>query len=495
MDNQRGHRDLAKRLGSIRAGQNRCGLTGDAGRAEAARHTVFDQRSANRLVEGRAANPPDRCNRLLDRISQRWLPAARHLDHEARGNSTVAFVAGIRHDRGKASHLFGVTNGERLRNHAAHRHADHVGRCNAQRVEEARRIVGHIGQQVASARRSAKQRSEHCPNGTRRFPVELRRQPHVAVIERDDLEPTINELGNEIRVPVAQLSTKPMHQKQRLTVAVDFVFDGDSVGGNRGHSHYSSCGALGMVPYAPDMSHIDGKIAIVTGAVRGLGAAYAVALSDAGATVITCDVQPGCDAIVDVADGDAIKAFVDEVVAAHGPIGILIANAGVCKFTNPLDPWEQAEADFDFHIGTNLRGLYLTGRAVLPSMVGNGGGHLVLICTDHTCRPDDWPYTGGTLDSYDASKWGVLGLTTSWASALAPKGVRVNAVSMGATDTEMLRSFIRTTTGKDPTAEVAATWMQPEQIAALVVELVEEGPTGRTGTNIPVIVGRPIALP
>jgi 3-oxoacyl-[acyl-carrier protein] reductase len=243
------------------------------------------------------------------------------------------------------------------------------------------------------------------------------------------------------------------------------------------------------------MSHISGKVAIVTGAAQGLGAAYAAALRDAGATVASCDVQPGCDAVVDVSNAAQVRDFVDGVVATHGPVGILIANAGVCRMTSPLDPWEQAEDDFDFHIGTNLRGLYLSGRAVLPSMVAAGGGHLVLICTDHTARPADWPYTGGTLDSYDASKWGVLGLTMSWANALTSKGVRVNAVSMGATDTEMLRGFIRTTSGKEPTDDAIAGWMRPEQIAALVLDLIEEGPAGRTGTNIPVIVGRPIALP
>jgi 3-oxoacyl-[acyl-carrier protein] reductase len=243
------------------------------------------------------------------------------------------------------------------------------------------------------------------------------------------------------------------------------------------------------------MSHVSGRVAVVTGAAQGLGAAYAVALRNAGAVVATCDVQPGCDAVVDVSKATEVKAFVDGVVAMHGPIDILIANAGVCRMTSPVDPWEQAEADFDFHIGTNLRGLYLSGRAVLPSMVANGGGHLVLICTDHTARPADWPYTGGTLDSYDASKWGVLGLTISWSHALAKKGVRVNAISMGATDTDMLRNHVRVTTGKEASADTVASWMRPEQVAALVLELLEEGPSGRTGTNIPVIVGRPIELP
>jgi 3-oxoacyl-[acyl-carrier protein] reductase len=243
------------------------------------------------------------------------------------------------------------------------------------------------------------------------------------------------------------------------------------------------------------MSEIAGRTAIVTGAAQGLGRAFAQALRDQGATVVTCDVQPGCDAVVDVSDAAAVRAFVDSVIAEHGPVGILVNNAAICLITNPLDPWEKALDDFDSQVGTNFRGVYLMGRAVLPSMVEGGGGHVVNIATDHICRPDDFPYTGGYFDVYDSSKWALLGLTRAWAHALGRKGVRVNAISMGATDTPMLRNFTRAATGADPSPETVATWMRPEQIAALMVELIEEGPGGRTAENIPVIVGRPIELP
>jgi NAD(P)-dependent dehydrogenase (short-subunit alcohol dehydrogenase family) len=244
------------------------------------------------------------------------------------------------------------------------------------------------------------------------------------------------------------------------------------------------------------MGHVSGKVAIVTGAAQGLGTAYAQALRDAGATVVTCDVQPeNVDVQVDVSQPDEVRGFVDGVIGEHGPIGILVSNAGVCRTTSPLDPWDKAIDDFDAQIATNLRGPYLMGRAVLPSMVEGGGGHVVNIATDHICRPADFPYHGGSLDAYDASKWGLLGLTRGWANALAAKGIRVNALSMGATDTPMLRNFVTAGTGKPPSDEVVATWMRPEEIAALLLELLEEGPDGRTGENIPIIVGRPIVLP
>jgi NAD(P)-dependent dehydrogenase (short-subunit alcohol dehydrogenase family) len=242
------------------------------------------------------------------------------------------------------------------------------------------------------------------------------------------------------------------------------------------------------------MSHISGEVCIVTGAAQGLGKAFAQALRDAGGTVVTCDVLPGADATVDVSDARQVRSFVDDVAAEHGPVGIAVLNAGVCRFTNVLSPWEQAVADFDFHIATNLRGVYLCGRAVLPGMVERGRGNIVIIGTDHVCRPADFPYTVGVLDSYDASKWGLMGLVNSWASAAGPKGVRVNSISMGATDTEMLRSFTKLTSGKDPSDELIASWMRPEDIANLMVQVLEEGPDGRTSTNIPVIWQRPIQL-
>lgn len=237
------------------------------------------------------------------------------------------------------------------------------------------------------------------------------------------------------------------------------------------------------------------SVAIVTGAARGLGQAFAAALRSAGATVATCDELPGCDAVVDVANPEQLKAFIDGVLAEHGRLDIVVANAAHCRFTNPLKGWETAIDDFDYHVNTNLRGLFLTGRASIPALVESGDGHLILLGTDHTCRPTDWPYGGGSLDAYDASKWGVIGLTVAWANALAKKGVRVNALSMGATDTAMLRDFTKITTGKEPTDEMIAGWMRPEQLADLMLELIAEGPNGRTGQNIPIIVGRPIELP
>ena len=235
-----------------------------------------------------------------------------------------------------------------------------------------------------------------------------------------------------------------------------------------------------------------GKIALVSGAARGIGAAFVGALRAAGATVTGFDIRPGADAVADTSDPAQVRALVDDVVDTHGGVDIAVANAGVTRLTSPLDPWEQAVDDFDVQIGTNLRGVFLLGRAVAPIMVAGGGGDIVNISTDHLLRAPGVPIGGGPrMDVYDASKYGIRGLTESWAQSLRPHRVRVNELCMGATDGEMLREFL----GDRATPDVTATWIDPAAIARVLVELLAEGADGRTGTQIPLWVGYPIALP
>ena len=94
------------------------------------------------------------------------------------------------------------------------------------------------------------------------------------------------------------------------------------------------------------------------------------------------------------------------------------------------------------------------------------------------------------MDLYDASKWGLNGFLYAWAKALRPHGVRVNALCMGATDSNMLRDFM----GGDVPEEVVSAWMRPEDNARVLVDLLEEGPDGRTACNLNFCIGRPVAL-
>lgn len=251
------------------------------------------------------------------------------------------------------------------------------------------------------------------------------------------------------------------------------------------------------------MGELAGRVAIVTGAAQGIGRAIAERLVAEGCTVLMTDRQEsiidlaasiGATGYVgDVADAVHVRSVVDSTVAAHDTVDIMVNNAGEVRQTGPLDEWDRAVADFDEMIGSNTRGAFLFGRAVAPIMVAVGGGDIVNISTDHVrpgpgCHPQ---HGHGSMDLYNASKWALNGFTFDWARALRPHQVRVNNICMGATDTAMLRGWL----GDDPPAEFMATWMQPEQIAQVLVELLDEGPQGRTGNSIGLYAGEPCVLP
>ena len=95
------------------------------------------------------------------------------------------------------------------------------------------------------------------------------------------------------------------------------------------------------------------------------------------------------------------------------------------------------------------------------------------------------------VPDYDASKWGIRGLTEAWAEALRPHRIRVNELCMGATNGEMLREFL----GDRATPELVASWLRPEDLGRVLIDLLAEGPDGRTGTQIGLWVGHPVELP
>jgi NAD(P)-dependent dehydrogenase (short-subunit alcohol dehydrogenase family) len=248
---------------------------------------------------------------------------------------------------------------------------------------------------------------------------------------------------------------------------------------------------------------LSGQTAIVTGAARGIGAACARRLAAEGCEVVVTDrldsvedlaAQLGAIAHVgDVADASHVRAVVDATVEATGRIDVLVNNAGEVWPTGPRDDWERAEADFDRIIGSNTKGAFLFGRAVAPIMAAAGGGNIVNISTDHVVPGPgcDRHHGHDGLDLYNASKWALNGLTFDWAKALGGKRIRVNLLCMGATDTDMLRGFL----GREPDPDYLATWMKPEQIAQILVELLEEGPEGRTADSIGLYAGQPCVLP
>jgi NAD(P)-dependent dehydrogenase (short-subunit alcohol dehydrogenase family) len=277
---------------------------------------------------------------------------------------------------------------------------------------------------------------------------------------------------------------------------------------------------------------LNGKNAIVTGAAVGIGPAYARALAAEGVNVAVCDIRKdilglagelegqGVRAIAQVADvsqPDDVRAFVDRTVATLGGIDILISNAGKCWVSLPDDDLDKTLADYEGMVGTNLKGEYLMGRAVIEQMLKQGrGGEIVNIATDHmaTCgspfelcpKLERCPWadaprpTGGgeVMDIYDASKWGLNGFLFAWAKALKPHEIRVNAMCMGATDSWMIRDFFGFPQTREEENEAQKeevdTWMAKEDTAQVVIELLKEGPSGRTAQNINLCLGRPTRL-
>jgi NAD(P)-dependent dehydrogenase (short-subunit alcohol dehydrogenase family) len=188
-------------------------------------------------------------------------------------------------------------------------------------------------------------------------------------------------------------------------------------------------------------------------------------------------------------------------------IDIVVSNAGIVRPTQPRkDSYERAIQDFDDVINVNLRGVYLTGRAAIPHMLATGGD-IVNITTDHihTCGwPEHLDHTDAqecpwkdvqrppvgskNFDIYDSSKWGIKGITNAWARDLAPHKIRVNSFGMGATITPMFLSVL----GDRP---IPSGTMQANDVAGLIVELIAEGPDGRTGDDVQVWAGHPTVLP
>ena len=261
-----------------------------------------------------------------------------------------------------------------------------------------------------------------------------------------------------------------------------------------------------------------GKVAVVTGGAVGIGRACVEALAGGGASVVTCDVRPLVEevaanatargggevtgVIADISEPEDVYATVDLATEQFGGVDILVNNAAVWADHTVRDPRAKALQEYEAIMGTNLRGSFLFGRAVMPGMIERGGGDIVNMSTYYVVPPRPlMPRTAEELaivgerppftDLYSASKFALTGLTQAWAGALREHGVRVNAICMGETDTPMLRAYWQ---GR-PFPYRVETWIRPQQIAGLVLDLLREGPEGRTGANIGAWVGVPVELP
>ena len=189
------------------------------------------------------------------------------------------------------------------------------------------------------------------------------------------------------------------------------------------------------------MFRLDGKVAVITGGARGIGAETARVFRDAGATVVTWDVAEGVDQQTDVTDVAAVTKAVAEVVKRHGRIDVLVNNAGILRDAQLVKVKDDAvvgamsEADFDAVVAVNLRGVFVCTQAVAPVMIKQRPGRIL------NASSVVGLYGNFGQTNYVATKAGIIGMTKVWARELGPRGITVNAVAPGFIGTEMVRQM------------------------------------------------------
>jgi NAD(P)-dependent dehydrogenase (short-subunit alcohol dehydrogenase family) len=256
------------------------------------------------------------------------------------------------------------------------------------------------------------------------------------------------------------------------------------------------------------MRRLESKVALVTGAAQGIGAAIARRFAEEGAAVVLADLdleRAGTEAAsiardtgahmlalpCDVADPAAVERMHAEAERAFGQVGILVNNAGVNVFREPLvmtpDDWRRC-------LAVDLEGAWHCSRAVLPGMLARGEGSIINIISNHafTVIPGTFPYP--------VAKHGLLGMTRALGLEYARRGVRVNAVSPGFTETRLAKEWFDAqpdpakaraeTEAKQPPGRLC----RPEEVAAVAALLASDEAAFIIGENIVVDGGVSIRM-
>jgi len=243
---------------------------------------------------------------------------------------------------------------------------------------------------------------------------------------------------------------------------------------------------------------LDGAVAIVTGAARGMGAEHVRGLVAAGAKVLATDVLDDegralADGLgdhvmyrhLDVTDPDEWETVVAQAEEAWGPVKVLVNNAGIVSF-GAIDGL--TVADWRRTIDINLTGVFLGMHSVVPSMKRAGGGAIVNISS--TAGMQGY----ANLGAYVASKWGVRGLTKTAAIELGPHDIRVNSIHPGPIRTPMTDGLDLSSLASQPIARIG----EPVEVTAMLLFILRDA-TYSTGHEFVVdggtIVGSTVAMP
>ena len=250
---------------------------------------------------------------------------------------------------------------------------------------------------------------------------------------------------------------------------------------------------------------LEGKVAIVTGAARGIGAAIARKFAAEGARLGLIDIDAAAlaafaaeleaegatlvTAEANIGERASVEAAVAAVLGRYGRVDVLVNNAGINVFADPL---ELEDEDWRRCMAVNLEGAWHMIRAVLPGMIAAGQGAIVNIASTHAFSiiPGTFPYP--------VAKHGLLGLTRSLAVDYAPRGVRINAIAPGYIETDKVRDWLAEF--PDPAAARARVEGliplrrigTPEQVAHAAVFLASDESAFSTGSVLTMDGGRSV---
>jgi len=248
------------------------------------------------------------------------------------------------------------------------------------------------------------------------------------------------------------------------------------------------------------MKRLEGKVALVTGAAQGIGAAMALHLAKNGAKVVVTDVIDTADAVksindaggqavglkVDVTSNDDLAKMVETGKSEFGGVDILVNNAGIFAALTPKPFMQIDEDEFDKIMTVNARSIHQATKAVVPAMIERGAGKIVNISSGTV-------FTGAPgLSHYTASKGAVIALTRCHSRELGDKNITVNTIAPGFTESEGLQGHTGFDPARAPTRAQRAIKrdMYPEDLLGTLVYLVSEDSDFVTGQTLNVDGGK-----
>jgi len=244
------------------------------------------------------------------------------------------------------------------------------------------------------------------------------------------------------------------------------------------------------------MFNLKDKVAIITGARRGMGKSHALTLAKAGAKVVVADIsQEDCEMVVeeikknggealavkcDVTKKEDIDNMVKVAMERWRKVDILVNNAGICQFKPFL---ELTEEEWDRTLDINLKGYFLCAQAAAKEMVKQKNGKIINIASVASGQVG---IGMATLAHYCASKGGIIAMTEALAVELAPFGIRVNAIAPGMIETPMIDpvkkdpKMMEAMLSKIPMGRVG----KPEEVSNLVLFLASDASSYITGSTV-----------